>query len=192
VARCSVAAPRMGGFRSTISQKAVSTPPSTRFELGQITPGFPRLLRAARRVTRRLVRWLMTTMPGAWFRRIWGRVALLTLAQKKLRQALLIILGLFRGVRLQDDRQNSATGVPDVANCLRGPAVNFQLIEVLAQIVERCLVLQATAHTIFYGRVNFWICRGHRAMNQSTCGTHNFPTPMVFTARWGDNTNSQF
>jgi hypothetical protein len=80
---------------------------------------------------------------------------LLALAQEKCSHSLALVRGVFRALRLQDDRQNSATGVTDVADCFGWPAVNFQLIEILAETIQRRLVFQTTAHAVFHCFVDF-------------------------------------
>jgi hypothetical protein len=106
-------------------------------------------------------------------------VALVALTHEELGQSFMLVLGVFRRVRLQDDRQNSATGAADVANRLGRPAVQFQQIEILAQTVQRRLVLQAAAHTVFHRLVDFCVWRGHQ--RQPTCGArNNTPTTIIF------------
>ena len=115
-------------------------------------------------------------------------VALMALTHEKLGQSLLLVLGVFRLVRLKDDRQNSATGAADVADRLGRPAIKFQQIEVFSQAVQRRLVLQAGAHTVFHGLVDFCMWRGHQ--RQPTYGArNNSPITIIFMTDWANNAN---
>ena len=119
-------------------------------------------------VTVRFALWLMTKIPGPRFGRSLGLVAFVALAQEKTGQtfllvlgARLLVLGVYRPIRFQDDRQNSATGVADVTDCLSRPALEFQQIEILAQAIQRRVMFQGAAHAVFHGFVDFCVGRAH-------------------------------
>ena len=106
--------------------------------------------------------WLMTTIPGPRFRRALGLLAFMALAQEETGQSLWLVLGVWRPIRFQDDRQNSATGIADVTDRLSRPALEFQQIEILAQAIQWCVMFQGAAHTVFHGLVDFCLGRGHQ------------------------------
>jgi hypothetical protein len=113
--------------------------------------------------------WLMTKIPGPRFRRSLGLVAFVALAQEESGQsfllvlgARLLVLGVCRPFRFQDDRQNSATGIADVTDRLSRPALEFQQIEIFAQTIQRRVTLQGAAHAVFHGLVDFCLGRGHQ------------------------------
>ena len=158
--------PRRGPDHQRPTVNAMPSRPSNRFRLGSRTPSFHRSLRTRRPVMVLFAWWLMTKIPGPRFRRAWGLLAFMALAQEETGQSLWLVLGLYRPIRLQNDRQNSATGVADVANRLSRPALELQQIEIFAQAIQRRIVLQGAAYAVLNRLVDFCLGCAHGRTNR--------------------------